>query len=186
MALADGQTPKLPVDTTPLLREQHFGIAEGKPWSAATTPETILSTKTKQELYAEGVYPVIYARNEKFPYGESLNDLAKRAEDALRACVLPHLVEEQQDANIGIVSHGLCISELIAALVRKDKDRTGAGRDFKGLLNTAWTKVEVHTAGPANAPEEWPPLVVRVTDVNRHEHIDKIVSVFQPCCIVQF
>lgn len=38
---------------------------------------------------------------------------------------------------------GLCISELIAALVRKDVDGVGRGKDYRGLMNTAWTRVTV-------------------------------------------
>jgi len=37
----------------------------------------------------------------------------------------------------------LCISELVAALVRMDADEYGQGRDYRGLVNTAWTRVTV-------------------------------------------
>lgn len=95
-----------------------------------------------QELYDKGIFPVLSGgRNVKFPEGESLNDLARRAEEAIAECVLPHI---QSDSHIVIASHGLCISELVAALLRLDPD---ARRDisYAGLLNTAWTRVVVTT-----------------------------------------
>jgi broad specificity phosphatase PhoE len=96
-----------------------------------------------EELYKEGIFPVLRARDAKFPEGESLDDLAVRAEKALAECVLPHLAAGARgNLHIAIASHGLCISELIAALLRLDPD---ARRDisYAGLLNTAWTRAVV-------------------------------------------
>ncbi|KAJ3986497.1 phosphoglycerate mutase [Lentinula detonsa] len=154
---------------TPNLREQHFGAAEGSPWTY-TPPED----KSLDELFAEGIYPVLYHRDEKFPAAESLNDLASRAEKAIMECVVPHLRSEGI-AHIAMVSHGLCISELVAALLRLDPD---SRRDvsYKGLLNTAWTRATVSFKEVAtNFAEGIPPLDVQVTHVNIADHLEDIV-----------
>ena len=50
-----------------------------------------------------------------------------------------------KDLHVAVVSHGLCISELISATLRKDKDAATGGPEkrWTGLLNTAWTRVTV-------------------------------------------
>lgn len=134
--------PKPPFTSDRRLREQHFGIAEGNPW-VIDTPQG----KTLEELFEQGIFPVLKSRDARFPEGESLNDLAHRAESAIVDCVVPHL-EAEGDVHIAIASHGLCISELVAALLRLDPE---SRRDisYAGLLNTAWTRavvsVKVHT-----------------------------------------
>ena len=99
----------------------------------------------------KGEYPVIFDRSKGFPEGESLNDLQARAERAMNDIVVPAVWEAARTgtkAHLAIVSHGLCISELIAALVRKDKDansseKNAEGGSWTGLLNTAWTRVTI-------------------------------------------
>ena len=58
----------------------------------------------------------------------------------MRECILPHVGTD--NVHVAIASHGLCISEMVAALLRLDP---GSRRDisYAGLLNTAWTRVEV-------------------------------------------
>ncbi|KAJ4473119.1 phosphoglycerate mutase [Lentinula aciculospora] len=131
---------------TPNIREQHFGIAEG-------------------------IYPVLYHRDEKFPDAESLNDLASRAEAAIAECVIPHLQSEGH-THIAMVSHGLCISELVAALLRLDPD---SRRDvsYKGLLNTAWTRATVSPKEVSTLTV--PPLDVQVTHVNVADRLEDLV-----------
>lgn len=92
-------------------------------------------------MFKHGIFPVLRSRDEKFPEGESLDDLARRAEQGIAECVVPHLASEG-DIHIAIASHGLCISELVAALLRLDPD---SRRDisYAGLLNTAWTRAVV-------------------------------------------
>lgn len=121
---------------TPNIREQHFGVAEGTSFAYIPTEHDTLD-----ELFAQGIYPVLYHRDEKFPGAESLNDLALRAEKAIMECVIPHL-QSEEDAHIAMVSHGLCISELVAALLRLDPD-SRRDTSYKGLLNTAWTRATV-------------------------------------------
>ncbi|KAL5524345.1 hypothetical protein ACEPAF_9485 [Sanghuangporus sanghuang] len=162
------------------LREQHFGVAESRPWSLKADENL-----SREEQYAHGVYPVIYNRKDKFPDGESLNDLRARAERAVEEIIIPHIcnaAKTGEKAHVAIVSHGLCISELIAALVRKDRDvQAGAqGGKWTGLMNTAWTRVTIDLIGLKEGDTvevdqpDLPPLKVKVTDINRHSHLDKV------------
>jgi len=179
-AIHDAQPTPPPFDSSPLLREQHFGVAEGKPWSLHVEPGLSL-----EEHYAKGIYPVIFNRTDKFPEGESLDDLARRAEEAIEKFVMPHVWEAarrgKRGVHVAVVSHGLCISELIAALMRRNVTGGGSANKYKGLLNTAWTRVAIDVQGtkgeePLEFPDsDPPPLTMKVTDVNRHEHIDNIV-----------
>ncbi|TFK52626.1 phosphoglycerate mutase-like protein [Heliocybe sulcata] len=178
-AIHDAQPTPPPFDSSPLLREQHFGVAEGKPWSLHLEPGMSL-----EDHYAKGIYPVIFNREDKFPEGESLDDLARRAEEAIDKFVMPHVWDAarsgKRGVHVALVSHGLCISELIAALMRKSAVGGGSADKYKGLLNTAWTRVAINVHGakegePVEFPSnESPPLTMKVTDVNRHEHIDDI------------
>lgn len=135
--------PAPPLAHSPLLREQHFGVAEGKPWSA-DAPTGALA---HEELWAQGVYPVLAHRHERFPGGESLDDLRARAERAVEELVMPHVLkaarEGRKGQHVAVVSHGLCISELVPALLRRGAGQAGAGERYSGLKNTAWTRVAV-------------------------------------------
>ncbi|TFK57767.1 phosphoglycerate mutase-like protein, partial [Pluteus cervinus] len=112
LALNDARPAEqqIPLTVNPKLREQHFGIAEGHKW--ALHPPLGISL---EELFEQGIYPVLPGRDAKYPEGESLNDLAKRCEEALRECVLPHLNTRlnsdgtAKNSHIAITSHGLCI-----------------------------------------------------------------------------
>jgi len=172
------------------LREQGFGIAEGNPWTMETPKNFTLT-----ELYEQKIFPALYKRNEKFPEGESLDEVALRAEAAIRECVLPHVQcspgiiplgsESQSDPNlkradgesgvhVAITSHGACIAELIRALLKLDPE-ANQDRRYSGLWNTAWTRVEIRVRdghhGPID-PVNPPPLEVRVTHVNQKEHVE--------------
>lgn len=127
--------PQPPFIINPNLREQYSGIAEGHPW-VVETPAGL----TEEELFANNIFPILYSRSARFPEGESLDDLAVRAEKAIIECVLPHVLED--GAHIVIAGHGVCIGELIVALVRLDPDSRG-DVSYMGLLNTAWTRVIV-------------------------------------------
>lgn len=132
-AIHEAQPHNPPFTLNPKLREQHWGVAEGHPW-VLKAPEG----KTLQELFAENIFPVLLSRKDKFPEGESLEDVAHRADEAIAECVLPHVRED--GVHIAITSHGLCIGELIAALIRLDPEGH-RDRSYSGLLNTAWTRV---------------------------------------------
>ncbi|KAF8272219.1 histidine phosphatase superfamily [Lactarius quietus] len=159
--------PKPSFDSSELLREQNFGVAEGKPWSFESDP-----TLTLEEQMAKGVYPAIY--------GESPNDLNERARTALAKFVLPHVLQAAKDGKTGIhvaiVSHGLCISALTAELLKKSAKQSKE-TDHRGLWNTAWTRVVVDIE-PRRADQRrrrrLPFMVMRVTHVNSHSHLDNI------------
>ncbi|GLB42120.1 putative histidine phosphatase superfamily (branch 1) [Lyophyllum shimeji] len=158
-AVHEAQPLRPPFSVNPKLREQHFGIAEGNPW-LLEIPEGV----TAEELMAKNIFPVLPTRADGFPEGESLEDLARRAEEAIAECVLPHIGED--GAHIAVASHGLCISELIAALLRLDPY---SRRDisYTGLLNTAWTRLTI----AQRSPDDPCALQVTVTDVNRSDHL---------------
>lgn len=142
-AIHDAQkTPKPPLNTSLLLREQTYGIAEGNPWLLSPKPELSL-----QEHYAQGIFPVLFSRIEKFPEGESLEDLSRRATQAINEVVMPHIWSAAREGvkgiHIAVVSHGLCISEMVPALLRKDHRGTPPENKYKGLKNTGWMRVTV-------------------------------------------
>ncbi len=134
--------PKPPLTTSLLLREQHWGVAEGHEWSPGQTPGL-----TIEEHFSRGIYPILHERWQKFPEGESLDDLANRAAQAIEELVMPHLKcaarQGKKGVHIALVSHGLCISELVPALLKKDASGNDPGHRYRGLLNTAWTRVTV-------------------------------------------
>ena len=142
-AVRDAQAdPQPPLTESLLLREQHFGDAEGEPWSWNQTAGLSL-----EEHFAKGIWPVLHGRSQKFPGGESLDDLGARATKAIHELVMPHIWQTAREGkagvNIALASHGLCISELIPALLVKDESGHHPGDKYKGLYNTAWTRLTV-------------------------------------------
>ncbi|KAI0346027.1 phosphoglycerate mutase-like protein [Trametopsis cervina] len=179
-AIYEKQTdPKPTFTSSSLLREQHFGIAEGHPWSWTMTPGLSL-----EDHFAQGLYPVMDGRTDAFPEGESLNDVAARAEQVIQDFVLSNLRQAAQEGrkgvHIALVSHGICISELIPALMTKDESRKHPGHKYRGLLNTAWTRITVNVKGsePGKPIElndgTLPALEVVLTDFNRSEHLEAV------------
>ncbi|KAI6129729.1 histidine phosphatase superfamily [Pisolithus croceorrhizus] len=144
-ALRDAQSEPKPT------LEQHFGAAEGRAWSIRQDPN-----RTLEEHFANDQYPVLYDRSQRFPGGESLDDLATRANEAVCQLVLPHALQAArigtQDVHIALVSHGLCISEMVAALVKRNHEGT-PDTSYRGLRNYG---------------------LGSVTDFNRHDHINSI------------
>lgn len=161
-----------------------------------------IPNKSLADQFRDGQYPVLFERDERFPSGETLNDVAVRAERAIRDLVLKTYLSRAissgtQDVHVAMVSHGLCISELVPALLKRN-DGSLPTKDYRGLMNTAWTRVTVQAkvtfvtfrrlcltkrVQPSAAVpqvngelENLPPLIVTVTDVNRHEHILNVVS----------
>ncbi|KAF5379134.1 hypothetical protein D9615_005858 [Tricholomella constricta] len=165
-AIHESQSHNPPFAVNPKLREQHFGHAESNAW-ALRIPEG----QTADSLMANNIYPVLPTRADRFPEGESLEDLARRAEEAIAECVMPHVGET--GVHVAIASHGLCISELIAALLRLDPE---SRRDvsYTGLLNTAWTRVTV--CWKNDRSKDSAVLRVHVTDVNQCEHLASLAS----------
>ncbi|KAI0699308.1 phosphoglycerate mutase-like protein [Cerioporus squamosus] len=179
-AVRDAQPdPKPYFQESPLLREQHFGVAEGQPWAWEQTPGM-----TIEEHFAKGIWPVLHERHQKFPDGESLDDLYARATQAIDQLVMPHVWKAAREGKTGVhialASHGLCISELIPALLAKDERGVHPGDKYRGLHNTAWSRATIQVEGaqegvPLDFPDSNPPkLRIQVTDVNRHEHLDEV------------
>lgn len=161
---------------------------------------------TLEEQIAQGIYPVLHLRSEKFPEGESLDDLSARATLAVNECVMPHVRDALRSGfkggHVALVSHGLCISEMVPALLRKDTSHPAPEDKYRGLMNTAWTRVTVDVpvsvvtvlctewlvmgkqgwdGKPLEfADDDLPPLAVKVIEFNRHEHLDKVVSSLRP------
>ncbi|KAF9645740.1 phosphoglycerate mutase-like protein [Thelephora ganbajun] len=165
--------------SSPLLREQHFGIAEGNKWTF--TRELGLSDEGH---WAKGIFPVLDGRQTKFPKGESLDDLRDRARQTVKDLVVPIIrdvvKEKKENVHVALVSHGLCISEVVAAVVALDYERRSKGlevpdRQYAGLLNTAWTRVTINLADVSETAVDengFPALSVKVTDVNCHKHLE--------------
>ncbi|KAG9308687.1 hypothetical protein JVU11DRAFT_11644 [Chiua virens] len=179
LALLNGQPepkPSFKVDRD--LREQFFGEAEGNPWAMRRIPG-----KSIDDHFRDGQYPILFNREDRFPNGESLNDLAVRAERSIKDLVLkPSLsraISDGEDVHVAVVSHGLFISELIPALLKWSGSDMPT-KDYRGLMNTAWARVTVQVKPGTEIPqitselENLPPLIVTVTDVNRHEHIANV------------
>ena len=101
---------------------------------------------TLEAHLAKGVYPVLRGKDEKFPEGESINDLNERTRTALAKFVLPHVWQVAKDGRTGvhvaIVGHGLSINALVSELLKKSAEQ-GEEINYRGLKNTAWTRVVV-------------------------------------------
>jgi len=76
-------------------------------------------------------------------------------------------------------------SEMLVALLALDYERESkglkvSGMQYAGLLNTAWTRATIDLAdvGETAVDEnDLPALSIKVTDVNRHEHIDGLKGI---------
>ncbi|KAG1906677.1 uncharacterized protein F5891DRAFT_907178, partial [Suillus fuscotomentosus] len=101
--------------------------------------------KTLEAHFTEGKYPLLYESEKRvaFPGGESAEDLTRRGESAVKDVVLPHVVNvarSERDEHIVLVSHGLCMAQLVGAIVRLG----GGTWKRKGpTVNTGWVRVEV-------------------------------------------
>ncbi|CUA74412.1 hypothetical protein RSOLAG22IIIB_11210 [Rhizoctonia solani] len=134
-AIYDAQpdSNKPPLTITDLIREQHFGEGEGKRWGDD-----------------EWCQPP--GRDGKFQNGESLNDVAHRADRFIDTYLVPLIDQSVHksagEVNVVVVSHGICIAETLGALTRRCVyvDTNGWSGRFRGLHNTAWTRVLVGVA----------------------------------------
>jgi broad specificity phosphatase PhoE len=196
-AIQDAQkAPKPPLIVSSLLREQNFGVAEGKPWARTKAGVSL------EDHFSKGIYPALPDRAAKFPRGESLDDLRRRAEQAMEEILSPYIRQVARKgasgANVVVVSHGLFINEIVAVLLRKNLGGGNTAGTYIGLRNTGWTRMTVKVQvildhrialaiktcqqgavegeGLEISDSELPPLEVRVTDLNRHEHTNNIVS----------
>ncbi|KAJ3825868.1 phosphoglycerate mutase-like protein [Lentinula raphanica] len=169
--------PYPPHIKSPLLREQHFGVAEGKPWSKRLNNGTAL-----EEQYKLGIYSNPSRRSDRFPGGESKDDLAARAERAIDELLMPYVLGAtgQEPIHVAVVSHGLFIREIVGALHRREAGRERSLDNFRGhLVNTGWTRVVVEMKNPqlstnSISPSK-PDLSIRLTVNDKCEHLDNLV-----------
>ncbi|KAG8991366.1 hypothetical protein FRB93_002828 [Tulasnella sp. JGI-2019a] len=144
---------KPPLISTPLIREQHFGEAEGHTWLAPVSSSSggdsgrmgIIDPKTREKSY-----PVQYGRQAKFPAGECLEDVALRTGEAFDTLILPIVKKSEGKAcgevNVFFVSHGIAISETIGAIFARCIGGDKVDPDtWRGLKNTAWTRLVIGT-----------------------------------------
>ncbi|KAH9065511.1 phosphoglycerate mutase-like protein [Lactarius vividus] len=148
--------PKPSFDSSDLFREQNFGLAAGRPVT----------------MNARGVYLGWYSDDDRFPEGESIKDLAERARKGLDNFVLPHVWRAAEEGKTGIhvavVSHGLCITELVSELLKKSAKEVT--KPQVNLTNTGWIRVVVDIKGPqegqpTDVDKEPPVLTMRVTRI---------------------
>ncbi|KAG2153093.1 phosphoglycerate mutase [Suillus bovinus] len=176
-AVLDAQPIPKPLHdfTITQIREQSFGAAEGHQ-TCVREPG-----KTLEAHFAEGKYPILYEseKHVAFPGGESAEDLTRRGERAVRDVVLPHVVNvarSGKDEHIALVSHGLCIAQLVSAIVQLG----GGTWKRKGpMVNTGWVRVEVRIQGGMSlevADDEVPPVEVTVTDEGRTDHLEGLLD----------
>ncbi|KIL61590.1 hypothetical protein M378DRAFT_193404 [Amanita muscaria Koide BX008] len=196
-ALAVQQHQSLPHPSlipNPDLRELNFGVAEGHPWTtdcpaidaaaASPDPESAVE-KVVNELAAQGIFPIIPTTTNRFPGGETLDDLARRAERGMKDCVLNHLSEyiglgsadggisSTDDYHVVIASHALSISELVTALVKLDP-LADQKKSYGVLSNTAWTRAVIRARDGFTGTfsiSNPPPLEVKITHFNDTEHL---------------
>ncbi|KAJ7095823.1 histidine phosphatase superfamily [Mycena belliarum] len=169
------QLSSLPVSTSPLLREQHFGSAEGKPWTNQRDPNIPLAQQFKN-----GIYPTCLSRNEKFPNGESLAEVQIRACQVWEDILLPYVREAEESDNhvhVAVVSHGIFIKEAVRALGRYDSNADLTLLDHQSLRNTAWARVVI---GSEDSGRDYPrggnrsPLQVQLTHFNVCGHLTDV------------
>lgn len=164
--------PKPPLTTSPLLREQYLGEAEGKEHRTVREPDLTL-----EEHFAQGLYPLIWERHLKFPGGESRNDVEDRANQAIDELLMPYVQDTINmglaESHIAVVSHGRFIREITDALLRRDA-WTSAGseiyRGVKHLQNTGWARLVVATTNVPQSSRRRH-LSVRILDFHRTEHL---------------
>lgn len=153
------------VTTTPLLREQYFGLAEGQSWRSG---------------YATSAN-AHHNRGYKFEAGESLEDVHARAREVLKRCVVPWIVTAAQHRgprgaegeHVVLVAHGIMISELLFALSRLQDPKApcqlpvlflsnvnipSADTRQSGHTNTGWTRFTLSLPAGFDA-EELPHVV---------------------------
>ncbi|KAJ7366916.1 histidine phosphatase superfamily [Mycena albidolilacea] len=170
------QTGSPSVVTSPLFREQYFGVAEGKPSTRKKDPDISLA-----EQFERGIYPGSLSRSERFPEGESLDEVQERASKGWAEILLPYVQEKaRQDNNqvhVAVISHGLFIKEAIRALAKYDRTADLSACDYQWLRNTAWARVVVEMKAfpkeeePVFSPSNLLLERVQLTHFNQCEHL---------------
>ncbi|KAJ7175911.1 phosphoglycerate mutase-like protein [Mycena filopes] len=175
-AILNKQSRSPPLIVSPLLREQNFGVAEGKPSAGKREPDTELS-----DLFDQGIYPSLHGRRDKFPEGESLDDVRDRASIVWREILIPYVHEvasiDNDDVHVAVVSHGIFIKEALRALAKYDHTLDLTVCDYRWLRNTAWARLTVgfkHAVGDAQDNVNDIPLRAHLTHFNECEHLASV------------
>ncbi|KAJ7761520.1 phosphoglycerate mutase-like protein [Mycena maculata] len=168
--------PQSALTTSLLLREQHFGVAEGKSLTGKRDPDLPLV-----EHFNKGIYPSSLSRSERFPEGESLDDVQVRATRAWADILLPYVRQAAREGtdsiHIAVISHGVFIKEALRALAKYDRAADISVCDCRWLRNTAWARVVVglkdfkEDEEPILPQGTLPPLQVHLTSFNQCEHL---------------
>lgn len=177
LILAAQPAPQPPHDfTIESIKEQNFGVAEGKPWC----PPDSRSSKPLSEYMSEGKYPTP-CPGERFTDGESDEDLAARATRAVDEVIMPHVrsaARAGRAEHIALVSHGICIGALIRALLKRDSRNVVSMREYTGMQNTAWARVVIKMQDVADGTAinlaDTHSLIVTVMDFGRVDHLVKL------------
>ncbi|KAH9973239.1 histidine phosphatase superfamily [Lactifluus volemus] len=165
--------PKPTYVSSELLRELDSGIAEGKPFSRRR-----LCYDTLEEAMKCGLYPNCLSKDEKYPGGESRVDLVERSKKAITQLLLPHVwkaaKEGSTDTHLAVVGHGLCLYEIIYELLQMSPNQAVRWKfqyddRYDYLNNAAWTRIVINIEESHSIDmDQHPPMVMDVTDVNRH------------------
>ncbi|TXT04984.1 hypothetical protein VHUM_03804 [Vanrija humicola] len=155
--------PKPTLTQSPLLREQYFGIAEGKPFGSEN-----------------GGFTRMPGRDFRFPEGETLNDVRKRANEAIAEFVEPAIRENQgklaSSKHLVFVAHGIFNHEFIGAIMARRPEGINAW-EYRDTSQTGWTRLEGEVSGESNSAaiqaeyfNGLPPFNAKilVTDVTSH------------------
>jgi broad specificity phosphatase PhoE len=168
----------------------NYGTAEGKDVLARTWGNSLEEEMEERYLFL--------FMCEKFLGGESFDDLEECTKKAITHLVLPHVWKAAKEGSTGIhvavVSHGLCLGIMISELLKMSGKQITDG-DYDGLENTAWTHVVINTEvymvgwmvvhktnilqgaqeSKLIAVNKDPLLVMHMTNINHHLHIDIII-----------
>jgi len=135
MQIFEHQDPRPVFEESPLLREQYWGFAEGRPWSAPKPTSVAM----------KDYFPLPAGRSARFPEGESREDVAARASEAIDLFIVPHIFAAQglpeDETNIVIVAHGIFVAEMTGELLRRRSGGASEAHRFSGLVNTGWTRL---------------------------------------------
>ncbi|KAJ7069734.1 phosphoglycerate mutase-like protein [Mycena amicta] len=160
-----------PLTTSPLLKERHFGIAEGK----ASSWKRDYSLSLADHINT-GVYPSLAGRSEKFPDGESLDDVQVRAAQAWEDLLLKYVLnaaKNDQQVHVAVVSHGIFIKEAIRALAQYDSTLDLSTPNSSWLRNTGWARVVVQVKDDG-VQEGATALQVQLTHFNDCAHLNTV------------
>ncbi|KAH9480419.1 2,3-bisphosphoglycerate-dependent phosphoglycerate mutase [Psilocybe cubensis] len=172
-----GGATDVPFVELDLLREQSFGAGEGRPFGKKEKGLSLVAH------YAKGKFPALHTRQQKFPGGESLDEMALRAEAVIDGVMRLELLKEGAEGKprtVAVFSHGLFIGELVAAITRRDVEYQGNIdiRDLRGMRNTGWTRLEVSLKPESDHASQSSDIqtyfAVRLNGVNRHGHLSNL------------